>query len=995
MPKNSLFLQRSLPWLILGSGLIITYILQDIAQKENFKKVEERFDFRANEIVSNIQSRIHSYREVLQGAKGLFVSSQNVTRNEFQEYVKQLNLIKTYPGIQGVGFTLYIKPSELAQHTQKIRNEGFPNYSIRPDTERSIYTSIIYLEPFDWRNQRAFGFDMFTEPVRREAMQRALDENKTISSGRVTLVQETGLDRQPGFLIYLPVFQLNQPHATLAERRNNILGWVYAPFRMHDLMQGIMGPHFGEADNPIAFDIYDGNTASPAKLMYDFNTQTGAKPSDHEPVFSTIKHIDIGDHRWTVSIRSLPSLEERLEYKNADHITAVGVMISLMLALIVWLLLNGRRRAYAIAEGMTQELSASELHTRQLNRELKLLSDCNMAMLKTENEHVLLQKVCHMIVEEGGYLMAWVGFSENDEAKTILPVAEAGFDDGYLQSIKLSWGDNEYGHGPTGVAIRNGHTDINHDYHNNPRMAPWRNNALKHGFQSSIAIPLAGSKGVFGAITIYSAESNMFSKAEVSLLEELAADLSYGIETLRTRAEHKLNEDKIKFLAYHDTLTKLPNRLLLHDCFNLLSETARQGQTRFGVVMLDLDNFKHVNDTLGHSIGDMLLMHVTERLLANIGSDDLLSRHGSDKFVLLLNNTLMNNTLMNNTLMNDTLAANNLAERIKKIVNAFTEPFEVEENVIDSTASIGIAIFPDHGNELDSLLKKADVAMYYAKDNGRNTYQFYTEKMDIDRQEEMELQGQLHNAIKNKQLLLYYQPQVNINNNTITGFEALLRWQHPEKGMISPAKFIPLAERSGLIIPIGEWVLNEACRQSKVWLDKGHPLVIAANLSTIQFKRGNLLETVSNALESSGLPGHMLELELTESILLQDVDVVMETLRELKKLGTKLSIDDFGTGYSSLSYLKKLAIDKLKIDQSFVADLSKDADDNAIVNTIIQLGHSLKLTVIAEGVETSTQLALLKKYGCDEMQGYYFSEPIPANQVCELLDKNLPTNFNH
>jgi len=259
--------------------------------------------------------------------------------------------------------------------------------------------------------------------------------------------------------------------------------------------------------------------------------------------------------------------------------------------------------------------------------------------------------------------------------------------------------------------------------------------------------------------------------------------------------------------------------------------------------------------------------------------------------------------------------------------------------------------------------------------------------MDLDTQQQMQLQGQLHNALKNQELMLYYQAQVNISNNNITGFEALIRWQHPEKGMISPAKFIPLAERSGLIIPIGEWVLNEACCQAKLWLDKGYPLIIAVNLSTMQFKRGNLLETISTALRNSGLPAHLLELELTESILIQDVDIGMETLSELKNLGIKLSIDDFGTGYSSLSYLKKLAIDKLKIDQSFVADLTIDADDDAIVKTIIQLGHSLQLTVIAEGVENATQLAQLIKYGCDEMQGYYYSKPIPAHQIWALLEQ--------
>ena len=829
--KHPRYIQRLLPWLILGIGLFITYTLQNVAHQSNYKNVHERFEFRANEIVDNIKSRIESYKIVLLGAKGLFLSSQQVERSEFREYVQQLNLAQNYPGIQGVGFSLIVKPEALPAHTKKIRDEGFPDYAIRPAGNRDLYTSIIYLEPFDWRNQRAFGFDMFSEPVRRAAMQQARDKNRTTSSGMVTLVQETDKNKQPGFLMYLPVYDHAKPHETQAERRENILGWVYAPFRMHDLMQGIIGPHFGEIGSMISFDIYDGGTASPANLIYDFNTQTGIHPHQHKAMFSTLKQIDIGGHSWTIAIHSLPNLEARLKYKNAEYIAIAGVIVSLLTALIVWLLLNGRERAYAAAKKMTEELRSSEIHTSRLNRALKLISDCNIAMLRAENEELLLKEICQMIVEQGGYLMTWVGYAEHDDNKTVRPMAEAGFSDGYLNSIKVSWADDEYGRGPTGTSIRTGVTDINQDYLNNQRMAPWRENAAKRGYQSSISIPLFSKKCVFGALVIYAAEPLAFSADEVELLEKLAGDLSYGIATLRTRAEHKLSEDKITFLAYHDTLTKLPNRLLFNEHFKELSENAKQKkQIKIGVILLDLDNFKHINDALGHNAGDKLLMLVTERLLNNVHETDVLSRLDSDKFVLLLNDIPDNSRF---------------SARIQNIMNIFTQPFEIERNVIDATASIGISIFPEDSSELNMLLKKADIALTHAKDNGRNTYQFFTEQMDLDIQEQMELQSQLHNALKNQELLLHYQAQVNINDHSVTGFEALLRWQHPQKGLILPAKFIPLAERSGLIVPIGEWVLNEACRQAKVWLDNGHPLVMAVNLSTIQFKRGNLLEIIA------------------------------------------------------------------------------------------------------------------------------------------------------
>jgi diguanylate cyclase (GGDEF)-like protein len=973
-PERAFLSPKLMPWLVLGIGLVVTYALQDVARQENHRNVQERFEFRANELVGNIAARLRSYEQVLKGAKGLFVSSRQVGRSEFREYVSQLDLSQRYPGIQGVGFSLRIAPGEMATHIKKIRSEGFPGYAVRPEGKRDTYTSIIFLEPFDWRNQRAFGFDMYSEPVRRAAMQRACDENLIITSGKVTLVQETEKDMQSGFLMYLPVYRAGQPHQTLAERRANLLGWVYAPFRMHDLMQGILGEYFGETEDTISFDIYDGDTPSRAGLMYDFDEQTGISAADHKPVFNATRHLDSGGRQWTVAVHSLPGFEVRLNSTNAKYISLVGGTISFLSAFIVWLLLTGRERAYARAREMTRELSASESHTRRLNRALKLLSACNVALVRADDEHRLLAEICQLIVGRGGYLMAWVGYAEQDAVRTVRPVAQAGFEEGYLDSVNISWADDERGRGPTGTAIRTGFTDVNQNYLGDPRMAPWREAALKRGYQSSIALPLHGSERVLGALCIYAAEPKAFIADEVELLEELAGDLAYGIETLRTRAEHRLAEEKLAYMAYHDALTQLPNRSLLQERFELVAREASQKQVRVGMLYLGLDNFKQVNDALGHSIGDRLLVRVVERLRDRLRDVDIVSRHGGDQFVVLVT---------------DVQDPGVISATAQKIIDAFAEPVEVDENVINTTFSIGISVFPDDGSEFDMLLKKADTAMFSAKDHGRNNYQFFTEKMNSDALEQLQLHGLLLNALGNRELSIHYQAQVDIRNGSLVGFEALLRWQHPVLGMVSPARFIPVAEHSGLIIPVGEWVLNEACRQARVWLDEGHPLVMAVNLSVVQFRRGNLLEVVANALGKSGLPAHLLELELTESILLHDLDTAMNTLRELTKLGVKLSIDDFGTGYSSLAYLKRLHVNKLKIDQSFVRGLSTNSEDDAIVSAIIQLGHTLQLTVIAEGVETDAQLAFLKDYGCDEVQGYYFSRPVTAIQAAELFAKDF------
>lgn len=964
-----------LPWLVLGCVLLLTYGLVYVANKHNREDVQERFDFRSNEIVVNIESRLRAYEQVLHGTQALFVSSKSVARDEFREYVTHLMLAQQYPGIQGVGFSLLITPGDKYVHTLRIRKEGFPGYTIRPEGNRDLYTSIIYLEPFDWRNQRAFGYDMYAEPVRRAAMERSRDENRAVVSGKVTLVQETENNVQPGFLIYLPVYRTGLPHETLAERRENLLGWVYAPFRMHDLMIGILGKHFGEIGNTLGFDIYDGDRPTVENLLYNFNAEMGVSPGIHEPVFQSFRSIDVGGRQWTIAVRSLSDFEARLKSRDAKFITIAGIVGSVLTSLIVWLLVTGRKRAFATARQMTRSFRESESRTQRLNRALKLLSDCNVALVRADDESKLLSEICQLIVKKGGYLLAWVGFAEHDEAKTVRPIAQAGFDEGYLDGVNITWADTERGHGPTGTAIRSGVTEINQDYLTKPDMLPWREAALKHGYQSSIALPLVGNKGVLGALNIYSPNPEAFSPEEVQLLEELAGDLAYGIETLRTRAEHMLAEEKLAFMAYHDPLTQLPNRRLLRDRFDRETAIADRNHSCIAMLYLGLDNFKQVNDTLGHNQGDQLLSLVAERLRNTIHDTDMLGRHGGDQFAILMFNVA---------------ELDSIGATAEKIIETFASPFLVEGNMVNTSFSIGISLFPNDSSEFDTLLKKADTAMFYAKDSGRNTYRFFTDQMNRDGLEQMQLQGQLRSALKNNELLLHYQPQINIDQGRIAGFEALLRWQHPDKGMISPAIFIPLAERSGLIIPIGEWVINKACRQAKIWLDGGHPLVMAVNLSALQFKRGNLLETVANALKHSGLPANLLELELTESILLQDQETAIKTLGELKKIGVKLSIDDFGTGYSSLSYLKRLTVDKLKIDQSFVRELASNPEDAAIVKAIIQLGHTLQLSIIAEGVETAPQLAFLKNDGCEEAQGYYFSRPIPAIEATKLLSQDWP-----
>jgi diguanylate cyclase (GGDEF)-like protein/PAS domain S-box-containing protein len=430
----------------------------------------------------------------------------------------------------------------------------------------------------------------------------------------------------------------------------------------------------------------------------------------------------------------------------------------------------------------------------------------------------------------------------------------------------------------------------------------------------------------------------------------------------RDITERRQAEARIEFLAHHDVLTGLPNRVLLRDRFEQAAAQAKRAQSHVAMLFLDLDHFKVVNDTLGHAAGDDLLLAVVTRLSGCTRDSDTISRQGGDEFILLLNDIP--------DLESVERIANDILQRL-------AEPVEINGHALNATCSIGVAMFPDDGSNFDSLLQKADTAMYNAKDAGRNTYRFFDEQMNLLAHEHLMLQNRLHQALYRAELQLHYQPQFDAASGRVIGAEALLRWNNPELGEVTPGRFIPVAEDSGLIVPIGAWVLEQACRQAQAWRAAGlADLTISVNLSALQFRRAGLIETVAGALDRSGLPPQLLELELTESILLQDVDNTLETVRQLKAMGVRLAIDDFGTGYSSLSYLKRFAVDRLKIDQSFLRDVNTDPDNAAIVRAVIQLAQSLRLGIIAEGVETQEQLDFLREAGCHEMQGYLFSRPL-------------------
>jgi len=433
--------------------------------------------------------------------------------------------------------------------------------------------------------------------------------------------------------------------------------------------------------------------------------------------------------------------------------------------------------------------------------------------------------------------------------------------------------------------------------------------------------------------------------------------------------------------AEHDFLTGLPNRTLLNDRINQAIAVSSRRIRKVAVLFLDLDGFKHINDSLGHTVGDKLLQSIAQSLQECMRSTDTVSRQGGDEFVVLLSEM--------EECEDAAITARRMLQQVAKV-------HSIDQQELHVTASIGVSVSPDDGSDAETLVKNADTAMYQAKENGRNGYQFFKPAMNIRAVERQSMEESLRCALERQELVLHYQPKIILNTGEITGAEALLRWSHPTRGLVPPSQFIPVAEDSGLILPIGIWVLHEACRQTRDWADAGLPgLKIAVNVSGVEFRQDNFLENVFAVLTDTGLNPGSLELELTEGVLMKQADSAISVLQQLRTRGVQIAVDDFGTGYSSLSYLSKFPIDALKIDQSFVRQITITPENTTIVRAIISMGRSMKLRLIAEGVETKDELAFLQDHQCDEGQGYYFSRPVPAQEFAKLLKSGSPVTVLH
>ena len=628
-----------------------------------------------------------------------------------------------------------------------------------------------------------------------------------------------------------------------------------------------------------------------------------------------------------------------------------------------------------IAEREERRRAEEEAKDR-MARMLAALSATNEAMMRARTRAELFELVCQAAVLGGNFASTTILLKATDN--DFLEVeAAAGPDAERARGTRLSVdGSRPEGRGLSGSAFRNKQPCISNDYLADAKMSYLHDRARAGRVLSGAALPLLKDSEAIGVLLFLSHELGAFTPELVELLQKLPENISFALKNFDRAAERKQVEERMEYLATHDGLTGLPNRVMFNHLVGASIRVGRRYERKFALMFIDLDRFKEINDTLGHAAGDALLVEVSSRLRSCLRDSDVVARLGGDEFVVILSEVTENHRV---------------AKVAGNVVAALGKPLLLSDRECGVTASIGIALFPADGGDTETLTKHADIAMYTAKEEGKNDFRFFSSEIKSQSVERLKLETNLRQALDGNELFLHYQPKLNVATGLVTGVEALLRWNHPALGELLPDQFIPLAEETGLIVPIGRWVLKTACLQSMEWQRRGlMPVSVAVNLSPRQFADVNLLRDVDGALADSGLSPHLLQLEISESTVMLNVGRAVELLDSIQSRGVRLAIADFGMGYSSMSLMKRFPIDTIKIDRSFMRDLPQGTEDKGIAEAIIGMGKALGLTVIAEGVETSDQEVFLRKHACDELQGFLFSKAISSEDLAALLQSQAP-----
>ena len=922
-------------WLTAAAGIVLTCVLVVTIRNLQQRAIDNDFQQRASVRIAAVQRGLDDAVEVVRVLNQTFVSFAPVDRARFRSFTAPL--LQHYPSIYAFNFHRVLDGAQRAPYEAALQAD-YPDFhltemvdgKIVAAREKSAYIVVDYIEPM-LQQRSAFGLDVSSNVRVVTAMQHAVDSGLPTASDLVRLAQGDG--QRSGLLIVMPVFRPGAEINSVAGRRAAWIGDTAAVFNVHQLIHKIFERGGFLSDDRMRIGVYFAASDAPSELVYQ-KTEAGSVTGLRQWtsfLYAAIpkpleRSFDNAGQTWRVVV-TMPNGAAGNDY-GAVVVLVAGLVLSLGAAAYLNGVIARTRRVQTLVDHRTAEL-------REANRQL---SDDITARRHTEAALQLRERAIEACANA-------IMIASAERPHYAIEYVNSAF-----TRITGRSAETVLGRPLTVIDGTEHHDDT----------------------VSELLQALRDRRQAHVVLHAYRADGSVFwSDVYIAPVRDTSGSVNHFVVAMYDITDNKRYEAELEFQANRDALTGLANRNLLHDRLHHAIAFANRNAHPIWLVFVDLDQFKFINDTLGHRAGDLMLKTVAERLLGAVRESDTVARLGGDEFVLI---------------MPERTDGALTSAIIQRLMEAVAQPMTIEQHTFFVTASIGVAVYPGDGMEPDQLLKHADIAMYRAKESGRNNFQFYTPVMNERALERLQLEGALRTAIERDEFVLHYQPQVDLRSGQIVGMEALLRWQHPEMGMVPPGRFIALAEETGMIVPIGAWVVATACRQNKAWQDAGLGLLrMSVNLSARQFAQQDLVDSIAAVLQETGLDPTYLEVELTESLVMTDVERAIATLDRLHELGVFLSIDDFGTGYSSLSYLKRFPIDILKIDQSFVRDISVDPDDAAIVVSIISLAHSLRMGVIAEGVETVEQLGFLRRYGCDQMQGYFFSRPVAAAAFEQLL----------
>jgi diguanylate cyclase (GGDEF)-like protein/PAS domain S-box-containing protein len=914
--------------LTLGGGLATTAVLTVAVNRLEIDNQTLGFEQGTNVRVAALHQGMDEALEVLNVTNQLFTTVQPVTRAQFHDFTTPLLLRNPY--IKAFNFHRAIDDADrdaLEAELQRV-NPGtvlreMVDGKLVPAPRRPHYNVVDYLEPMAG-NEPAFGLNVGVNGEVARALARAHATGRAAATGLLRLAQDP--NGKPSFEVVMPVYG----------PRGRLLGDTAAVIEVQTLARSTLARAGLLEDRSVLLKLYLGAQAAPGTLVY-------ANHEDHEHVSAelpplrwlarpgahAIDRFVAGGQTWTVEAFATPR-PWLTDHLASTLLLAGGLLSTLLLAAFVQAAGQRARKVQELVRERTADLKLSN----------QRLIDDVVARKRTEKALQESEQRFRQLVA-----MSSDWYWEQDE---------------HLRFVALTGHFTE----KSGIAVERILGKTREEF-----AAGLADSESGREHRAAIEAREAFKNLEYRVVDDHG-EERWFCASGQPMFDDGGRFTGYR-GTGSDITARKITEQRVHHVAQHDVLTGLPNRSLLQDRLGQAVAYATRSGHPVWVMLIDLDRFKYVNDSMGHKAGDVLLMTVAARLRSSLRDTDTVARLSGDEFVVILSQH------------EDQPLSGDIVQRV---MDSVAQPVMLGPKEFFVTCSIGVAAYPSDGTPAESLIEHADIAMYRAKKLGRNNFQFYTPAMNEESLERVRIESALRNALERNEFVLHYQPQVDLKTGQIVGMEALIRWKHPELGMVPPGRFVGVAEDTGLIVPIGAWVMRTACAQNKAWQDAGlGRLRVAVNLSARQFSATELLPGIEQVLIDTGLDPSCLELELTESLFMSDVSPAVDLLHRMKALGVKLSIDDFGTGYSSFSYLSRFPIDVLKIDRSFVNDITHDANDAAIVASIIALAHNLRLSVIAEGVETAEQLDYLRHQGCDEMQGYYFSRPLPAQEFEQLL----------